>query len=278
MTAMTPPIAKMPANFKVIEDGAIFGRLTYRSEAPRKSKKRRVFCECICGSGLSDYDLGNLRSGHTVSCGCAKGGVIAGLSVGDTFGNLEVVELRDFVSGKRKEALFKCHLCDNSKVMQVSVAKRDSTIGCGCSTTVHGEYGTDLYRVWSSMKSRCNTEYGKESYIAKSISVCDEWSASFYAFSLWATANGWAKGLQIDRIDNNAGYHPDNCRITTASKNCQNRSTSYKWFIKGLAFESAREAAKSLGVHVSVIHSLVNEPVNSDCWKERKYANFPASA
>jgi hypothetical protein len=34
--------------------------------------------------------------------------------------------------------------------------------------------------------------------------------------------NGWHEGLQIDRIDNNKGYSPDNCRFVTPKENLRN--------------------------------------------------------
>ena len=57
----------------------------------------------------------------------------------------------------------------------------------------------------------------------RGIRVCDEWLASFDAFQQWATQNGYRPSLQLDRIDNERGYTPDNCRFVTPADNARNK-------------------------------------------------------
>jgi hypothetical protein len=75
------------------------------------------------------------------------------------------------------------------------------------------------------MKQRC---YNKNlvrysDYGGRGIRICDTWMASFQEFYDWAIANGWQAGLQIDRIDNDGNYEPDNCRFVTPQVNSMNR-------------------------------------------------------
>lgn len=62
-----------------------------------------------------------------------------------------------------------------------------------------------------------------EYYAKRGITVCDEWRHSYKPFERWALTNGWKKGLQLDRINNNKGYSPDNCRFVTRTQNMRNR-------------------------------------------------------
>jgi hypothetical protein len=52
--------------------------------------------------------------------------------------------------------------------------------------------------------------------------MCDEWLKDPASFIYWCVFNGWQEGLQLDRIDNNKGYSPDNCRFVTPKENLRN--------------------------------------------------------
>ncbi len=81
-----------------------------------------------------------------------------------------------------------------------------------------------LYRIWSGIKTRCTNPNSNsyKYYGARGITVCDEWS-DYETFRRWCVSNGWKPELQLDRIDNDAGYFPKNCRIATRNQNQQNR-------------------------------------------------------
>lgn len=57
--------------------------------------------------------------------------------------------------------------------------------------------------------------------------MCDEWRKSFKSFETFCLKNGWKHGLQIDRIDNNYGYYPENVRFVTVSENARNKRTNH---------------------------------------------------
>lgn len=90
---------------------------------------------------------------------------------------------------------------------------------------MHGQKGTRLYRIWVSMKNRENNHDGQRpNYEGKC--MCDDWKISFTKFYNWAISNGYNDNLTIDRIDNNKGYTPDNCRWVTPTQQIRNRSNT----------------------------------------------------
>ena len=89
-----------------------------------------------------------------------------------------------------------------------------------------------LRTIYHGMKNRCYNE-SHESYAkygARGITICDEWMENINSFLDWSMDNGYKyepengrNKWSIDRIDNDKGYSPDNCRWTTASVQCANR-------------------------------------------------------
>lgn len=94
--------------------------------------------------------------------------------------------------------------------------------------TIHGEsrrhQSNRLYWVWWAMIQRTSNPKSKafKDYGGRGIVICDEW-LNPTSFFLWARSHGYAEGLQIDRIDNDGPYSPDNCKFSTRSENCINR-------------------------------------------------------
>jgi len=92
----------------------------------------------------------------------------------------------------------------------------------------HGLYSNPLYVVWRNMLDRCynkkNISY--KNYGGRGISVCDEWRKSVVPFHKWCVDNGWEKGLQLDRINNDGNYEPSNCRCVSPKENMRNRSSN----------------------------------------------------
>ena len=94
----------------------------------------------------------------------------------------------------------------------------------------HGLWHHPLYKVWRNMNTRCGTnggtggsDHNRRNYYDRGIRVCKSWRGDPTNFIEWALSNGWQKGLEIDRIDNEKGYSPKNCRFVTRSQNAQNR-------------------------------------------------------
>jgi hypothetical protein len=85
--------------------------------------------------------------------------------------------------------------------------------------------GERLYGVYVGIMSRCYTKSSTSfsRYGGRGIFVCDLWRNNPASFISWGNANGWSEGLQIDRIDNNGGYSPNNCRFVSRMVNSRNK-------------------------------------------------------
>ena len=74
------------------------------------------------------------------------------------------------------------------------------------------------------MRTRCNDTKADnyKFYGGRGIAVCSLWN-DFLSFRTWALENGYEEGKQLDRVDNERGYSPENCRWVTRLHNLQNR-------------------------------------------------------
>lgn len=87
------------------------------------------------------------------------------------------------------------------------------------------ESRTRLYKIWENMKQRCYNPHHQayNRYGGRGITICNEWKTNYQAFKEWALSHGYDVHLTIDRIDNDKGYCPDNCRWITIQEQQKNR-------------------------------------------------------
>lgn len=78
------------------------------------------------------------------------------------------------------------------------------------------------------MRDRCKNPNNPahHHYGGRGITVCREWDESYYAFKEWAEANGYSDDLELDRINNDGPYSPDNCRWVSHKANTRNTRRS----------------------------------------------------
>lgn len=71
-----------------------------------------------------------------------------------------------------------------------------------------------LKQLFKLMLRRCYDENNSDYrfYGAKGITVCDEWIENPRLFYDWAITHGYQKYLSIDRVQEDKGYTPENCR------------------------------------------------------------------
>lgn len=145
---------------------------------------------------------------------------------GQRFGLLVVLARSG--TDKHGQAIWHCKCdCGGESHCLAGNLRRGISASCGCRSRIanlkHGRWGEPVYWVWHTMIQRCHNpnDAGFPDYGARGISVCDRWRGSFQAFI--DDMGERPDGMTIDRIDNDRGYEPGNCRWITQAEQLGNR-------------------------------------------------------
>lgn len=110
---------------------------------------------------------------------------------------------------------------------------------CGCkkgNPQIHGCYNSGLYHAWWSMIQRCYnpSHHNYHRYGERGITVCEEWKSTPENFVKWVQEQGGKpKGFTLDRIDNNKGYSPENCKFSSPKEQANNRNCNALFTFNG---------------------------------------------
>lgn len=187
---------------------------------------------------------------------------------GQRFGRLVVIGVDD---RNTRKTYFYCQCdCGAVKSIRSDGLLSGAVRSCGCmkreqdrtnltANHKHKMSHTRPYEIWQGMKRRCYNPHDAryDRYGGRGITVCDEWRDDFSAFYRWALDNGYADNLTIDRIDNNKGYSPENCRWTDFETQCRNRTTNIRITI-GNATKPLTEWCEIFELDYQTIHARYN--------------------
>lgn len=185
--------------------------------------------------------------------------------IGKRFGCLVVIDVaEDYIAptgGVHKKVLCKCD-CGNVTVVCKDHLNSGKTKSCGCLRKVsrgctHQEIKTRLYRIWGNMVNRCTNPNNPAwpRYGGRGIFVCDEWR-KYENFRDWARENGYTEDLTIDRINNDKGYYPENCRWADIITQSNNKSTNHYIEYDG-EIKTMTEWAKTLNIPYKLLHHRI---------------------
>lgn len=108
------------------------------------------------------------------------------------------------------------------------------------------------YRVWERMKHRCYSQSSNSypRYGGRGITVCDRWKASLANFV--EDMGPRPEGATLDRIDNNKGYCPENCKWSTRQEQASNRRDNVNVTFNGKT-QTAEAWAREYGLSGAAI-------------------------
>lgn len=154
------------------------------------------------------------------------------------FGRLTALSYRRM--GKRTYWDCVCD-CGNRHAAETNLLRRGNIKSCGCwnkerssiENRTHGETKTRLYRIWRAMIDRCERKKSAayKNYGGRGIKVCERWREDFLAFK--EDMGVPAKGLSIDRINNDGNYEPSNCRWADYKTQSLNKRSNVLYELNG---------------------------------------------
>lgn len=208
-----------------------------------------------------------------------------GCEIGERYGKLVVLR---FVEKRGEHRVWECRCDCGNIVNRVGASLRSNRrkhISCGCYIKKYsklpsrGKINIDyphikyLVALLTQIKQRCyNANYKLYSrYGGRGIKMCQEWLDDTEIFCKWAIENGFEKGLTIDRIDNDKGYSPENCRWANILVQCNNRTSNRILIYNGVAYTAANLARQT-----GLTYWTFMQRLNKMKWPLEKIMTTPA--
>lgn len=183
-------------------------------------------------------------------------------SAGHRFGRLTLLEPTRRSADK---VLCRCDCGGKDKRILVGHLKSGAIKSCGCyaleSRTKHG-FNTGFrqapeYACWHSIRQRCTNPKSASyaSYGGRGITLCPRW-ATFEAF-LADMGLRPSPDHSIDRINNELGYSPENCRWATPREQSRNRRSNNIITIDGVS-KTVTDWAKEYGLNPVTVFGRIH--------------------
>jgi hypothetical protein len=180
--------------------------------------------------------------------------------IGGRFGKLVVISQGEGYTTPKgmKQRQWNC-MCDCGKTALVRTGHLTNqavkSCGCGQGRYVHGMSYLTERGTWYNIKQRCcNPNHPKFAlYGGRGITLCDRWKESFVAFMDDMGRRPFPKA-EVDRIDNNGPYSPENCRWATRTEQCNNKRSNVFLEMDGVT-RTRQEWSRLYGVDHNTIRA-----------------------
>jgi len=151
------------------------------------------------------------------------------VAIGKIYGKL-TVEHTAMRLDRKVVAICRCACGKFPHIARADQVKTGKIASCGCglleSVTKHGLSNTILYRKWQSMMQRCYRNASQHhNYADRGITVCKRWHVmTNFIKDMQPT---YFDGAELDRINNDKGYTPRNCRWATRIQQARNKRNNH---------------------------------------------------
>ena len=196
------------------------------------------------------------------------------VAVGQRFERIVILAVGKIAGTYRYKAVYRCD-CGNERCVQIGSIQIGQTQSCGCKSAdrsrTHGLWDSPIYRTWQHIISRCHNSRSEryKDYGGRGITVCARWQdVSKFHEDMLAT---YKPGLTIDRIDNNSGYSPENCRWATREIQQRNRRNNI-W----VEMEGQLLVLKDWCTKLDIPYSMVYHRVTKMGWTPERAISTPS--
>lgn len=193
--------------------------------------------------------------------------------IGQVFGYLTILSVSQLSNNKtktQKKVIARCICGVEKEYFLCNLRKKNHTTSCGChkiatagdAVRTHGlSRRNALYTVYHGIKRRCYNENAEDyaKYGANGVRMCDLWRDDYKPFHDWCIANGWKKGMQIDKdlISKQLGiapllYSPETCTILTQIENSNARKDNILIEYNG-EYKTLAQWARQYGVRYHMV-------------------------
>lgn len=185
---------------------------------------------------------------------------------GQQFGSWNVL----YRASDSAKTLWYCRcVCGKEKNVGAQSLREGSSTNCGClrrytgwkvPRTTHGAAiggkFAKTYRAWRGMRARVSPNSQDARYYAdRGITICERWSS----YPLFREDMGECQeGLTLERINNNKGYEPDNCRWATLAEQQRNSRNCRPIIFRGKT-QLISDWARDLGVGGAALNRRLKE-------------------
>lgn len=161
--------------------------------------------------------------------------------------SLTVLQTEGIRHKEKKGVLCRCE-CGTEFITAAYYVQEKRVVSCGClktirghklgkANTTHGVTQHYLYRTWSNMMHRCYCDYAEHfsDYGGRGIQVYDKWhDAPIFIHDIVLLLGDRPHGYELERMNNNGDYHPENVRWATRTEQNRNRRNNKFLTINGV--------------------------------------------